>query len=159
MELQLPVYLIYPIYTAVIALALILVVPRPEIKRLLIYGIIFGAIINAVLMAVHSSLDLGGHINYGSFGLGNFSFFPPIAWTLWFIMFFYFLPELPEHSILTAVYIVSAAAYAMFFSNVLVNLEVFVWKAGRVIYPFFLYLIWFTIAAWGYFRIKDKFQQ
>lgn len=152
---QLPVYSVYPIYTGVIALALIILVPRQEIKRLLIYGIIFGGLLNAVLIGFNALFDLGGHINYANFGLGQFAFFPPLAWTMWFVLFFYFIPE---KTALAVIYVVSAAAYAMIFSNVLINFGVFVWKAGRIVYPFFVYLIWFSIAAWGYFRISDSYQ-
>lgn len=144
---------IYPLYTGIIALAVILLVPKQEIRRLFIYAIIFGGVANVTVIVFNMLFSFGGHINYGVFGLGGFSFFPPLAWTLWFILFFWFLPE---RTVLIAIYVVSAAAYSMFFSNVLINLNIFEWKLHKVIYPLGLYVVWFSIAAWGYLKMRVR---
>src|SRR5690554_276953 len=119
--MQLPESYTYPIYTAIIALALVLLVPRNEIRRLFIYGIIFGALGDFVTVLLLMLFNIGGHMNYGPFGFLGIAFFPIMAWTLWFIMFFYYMPKQP---IFLYIYVFAAAVYSAFFSNVLVNLNV-----------------------------------
>lgn len=132
---------------------MVLLVPKQEVRRLFIYAIIFGGILNVAAIAFNTLFNFGRHINYGPFGIGGFSFFPPLAWTLWFILFLWFLPE---NRLLVIIYIISTAAYSMLFSNVLINLGIFEWKLHRVIYPFCLYLVWFSTAAWGYFAMRER---
>lgn len=43
-----PKYWIYPLYAAAFAALLVVAVPRNEIRRLSIYGIIFGAIVDVI---------------------------------------------------------------------------------------------------------------
>lgn len=152
MSVPIPPQFIYPVYTGIIALALVLLVPRQEIRRLFIYGVIFGGIINVIWIGINGTFGFGGHINFGPFGIGRLAFFPPMAWALWFIMFFWFLPE---RTLLRVIYIVSAVAYSMVFSNVLVNMGIFEWKVHRVIYPLFMYTVWFTSATLAYLRVRD----
>ncbi|HOB08947.1 MAG: hypothetical protein WAP20_06875 [Limnochordia bacterium] len=156
MNMPIPPHLIYPLYTGIIAVAVVLLVPKQEIRRLFIYAVIFGGILNVAAITFNGLLGFGGHINFGPFGVGSCSFFAPLAWTLWFILFFWFLPE---QVVLKVIYVISTAVYSMFFSNVLVNLEIFVWKLHRVFYPLFLYMVWFSIAVWGYQRVRAWLEQ
>ncbi len=150
--MQFPEYYTYPVYTLVIALGLIALVPRKDIKRLAIYGIIFGGVSDIIVIAVAKIFSIGSHVNFGPFGMFDLSFFPPLAWSIWFIMYLYFLPN---NRILQTVYILAAAGYAMFFSNVLLNYNVLEWHKGRIFVPFLLYLVWFTLATWIYPNLVD----
>jgi len=150
---QLPKELIYPLYTALIMIISFVLIPRKVYKDLFIYGIIFGGIGELIVMSIAKLLKLGEHIGYGPFGFLSFAFFPPLAWTIWFVMFMYYLPE---RRALVATYIISAAIYAVFFSNVLMNLQVFVWYKDRMLIPFIIYAVWFAIAVIGYMRLKVK---
>ncbi len=143
-------YWIYPIYTTALAIIFKAVIPREYIKKSLIYGLIFGGLADSSLILIVSLLlKVGGYINYGPFGFKGVAFFPPIAWTIWFIMYFYFLPA---ERYLRYIYIFIAAGSAVFFSNVLVNLKIFEWNYGRIIIPFIIYFSWFTTSAW----LKEK---
>lgn len=146
--IPIPEFYIYPIYTAILALALVTLVPREEIRRLSIYGIVLCAVTDVALIGVISNLlKVGGHINHGPFGALKIAFFPPIAWGIWFILFFYFLPEdLPW----VVIYVFAAVGTSVLFSNVLSNLKIFAWNYGRIFVPFLIYGSWFFLAAWAY---------
>lgn len=152
MALQLPLHYTYPIYTAILAAMLLALVPRPQIKRLVIYGIAFGALSNvAVVLLAFNGLQLGGHINYGPLGVFGIPFFPPVAWSVWFILYFHFLPKRLFWRI---IYRLAAISYAVFFSNILVNYNVFQWNYGRVLIPFLIFGTWLTLATWAYMRVE-----
>ncbi|GAB6137924.1 hypothetical protein [Halanaerobaculum tunisiense] len=65
-----PIHFNFAIYTGVLALVLVTLIPRKTIRELIIYGIIFGAIGDflAIFIVTHL-LGWGGYINYGQFGL------------------------------------------------------------------------------------------
>lgn len=155
---ELPLHFIYPIYTAILAIIMFAVVPREDIKALSIYALMFGAIANIVLIIVAGNLlKWGGHINYGPFGMFGVSFFPPIAWTAFFIMYLYILPhQKPWYYLFT----ISSAIYSTFFANVLIKLGIFETNIGNLIIPFFIYLSWHSLVTWlylSYFRKKSVY--
>ncbi|MGM0370717.1 MAG: hypothetical protein ACQEP9_09855, partial [Bacillota bacterium] len=127
---------------------------RKNIRKLAIYGLLFGALgdISAILIFGHL-LKLGGYLNYGPLGFFNIPFFPPIAWTIWFILYFYFLPD---RKILKYIYITTAALYATIFSNVLANLNIFKWNYSKIILPFFIYITWFIGSTWAKERLDHN---
>lgn len=72
-------FLIYPLYTDLLAITAILLVPIQEIRKLLIYGLIFGALIDAILIFV---CFLANYINYGPFGFMDIPFLGIFHWNL-----------------------------------------------------------------------------
>ena len=145
-----PLYYIYPIYTAILMFFVIAVVPREQIKKLSLMAIIFGAIANlAVILVVDVLLGIGGHINIGPFGFMGVAFFPPLAWVAFFILYFYFLPEKAPWNYF---YVLAAAGYSTIFSNVLQNMGVFHWNYGGLIVPYLIYLTWFSLAGWYFLQ-------
>ncbi len=143
-------YLIYPIYTAILGIILISVAPRKKIKELAFYGIILGGVMDTLaIFLLTFLLNLGEYINFGPFGFKGLPFFPPIAWSIWFVMFFYFLPD---KAVLKHIYIITAAAYAVLFSNILANLGIMRWTKSEIIIPFIIYIIWFFTVVW----IKER---
>ena len=131
---------------------MVLLVPRETIRKLFLPAMIFGGVFDVAIIALVSKLlGVGGHINHGPFGAFGLPFFPPFAWTIWFLMFFYFLPERKPYIVL---YILTAAAAAVMFSNVLINLGIFAWHYGKFIVPLIIYGLWFSLSAWGYRRLK-----
>lgn len=150
-----PLYLIYLIYTSILALILVLVVPKAEIRRLAFSGILFGAIADVLIIILISLIfNLGGYKEFYPFGFMGIPFFPPLAWSIWFIFFFYLLPHKKPW---IYIYVVAAASYCVIFSNVLQNLGIFQWNMGRIIVPYLLYLSWITLATWTYMSyFKDE---
>jgi hypothetical protein len=138
--------LIYPLYTTILAVILIVLVPRKRIKHLLKYALVFGAITDVVIILILKVLDLGGYINYQSFHAFDIPFFPPLSWTIWFILFFEHMPKEKGWQI---VYVLTAAIASVFFSNLLQNLGIFMWKKNNLLVPLIVYTSWFSFAKLG----------
>lgn len=155
MELiTIPAYYVYPIYTGILALILIVLVPRNNIKQLLIYAITFGAVTDvAIIGLIGKLLGAGGHINFGSFGAFGIPFFPPLAWAIWFVMFFFFLPNVLPWIV---IYVFTATSTSVLFANVLVNLHVLKLNYGRIVVPFLIYALWFSLATWAFKRLTRR---
>ena len=142
-----PLYLLYPIYTAGIFLIMLAVVPRERIRRLVPYALLYGAVGDFAWLLILGYLGIAGYINYGPFGFLGMPFFPLLAWTFFFIIYLHLLPErYPWNYLFT----LSAAAYSLIFSNVLQNLGVFVWRTGRLVAPAVVYLTWMILVTYTY---------
>lgn len=150
---DLPIYLIYAVYTTVLGIVAIVLVPKSCFKRLAFYSIFFGGVYDIFWIVLIDLIGAGGYKNYGPFGFLKIPFFPPIAWTIFFIMYLYILPEETPWNYLLAII---GAMYSTLFSNVLQNLGIFKWNYGRVIFPFFLYLVWLTSVTFLYGRYVLK---
>ncbi|WP_366924056.1 hypothetical protein MFMK1_000997 [Metallumcola ferriviriculae] len=150
--MSLPLYWIYPLYTGILAIALVALVPKSQIRKLAYYAIILGGMADALLILVVTHVvGAGGYLNYLPFGFTVMPFFPPIAWVAYFIMFLHFLPDKQPW---IYIYIASSALYSMLFSNVLLNLGIFTWNYGRLIVPLLIYFPWQFTAAWIYQRYE-----
>lgn len=147
-----PAYFIYPIYTAALAFALVAIVPKTHIRHEAIYAITFGGVGSVVIIFIYSIINAFEWINMGPFGYRDIAFFPPLAWTMYFIIYFYLLPR---EKLWIYLYVIFAACYSTLFSNVLMNLEILQWNKGRVVLPFLLYLSWFAVVTWIYTRIHQ----
>lgn len=144
-----PQYFITPLYTGIFAIILVAVVPRKEIKRLAIYGIIFGAIFNILSLLIGKITGKYGFINIGPFGIFGIPFFPPISWTLFFMLYFYFMPKKP----LLYIYVALAIFYGILFGNMITNLGIFK-LSHKWILPLIIFTVWFSTATWGYLRLS-----
>lgn len=149
-----PINLIPFVYTGIFALILVAVVPKIEICRLSIYGIIFGAIFDILVVTIGNLTGSFRYINYEPFGLIGIHFLAPICWAIFFILYFYFLPEKKSY-----IYMYTALAifYSMLFCQMLTKLSVLKLGHGIIdsIVPF---VIWFPIATWGYLRLVKNDQ-
>ncbi len=142
-----PIY--FPVQLAIFVLALVILVPRAEIRRLFGYGIIFGSFYDVIGLAIGHLTNAFKWINFGPFGYGYLPISSPVSWCAFFIMYFYLLPK---HKPLVYIFPVSGIIMSMVFSRVLVNL-------GMFIEPnFFLRLanftLWFSYATWGYLKLN-----
>ncbi|ATW24440.1 hypothetical protein [Candidatus Formimonas warabiya] len=152
--MKIPLYFIYLFYTLALAFIMLVIVPRKRIYELALLGIFYGAIIDVFWILVIGLIHAGGYLNYGPLGFLGIPFMPPIAWTVFFIMFLYFLPDRKPWNYLFAVV---SAGYGVFFSNVLSNLGIFEWTFSKVILPFGLYLTWFFFVTWSYLKQGKRF--
>ncbi len=151
-----PKYFIFPIYTLVLFVSVLALVPRKDIHRLAFYGLFLGAIPDVILILLLHVSGLAGYRNLGPFGFLNIPFFPPIAWTAFFILFLYFLPRVKPWNYL---YVAAAAGYATMFSNILQNLNVFQWHYGNLLIPYIFFISWFAFFTWAYYRLHSYYKQ
>ena len=148
-----PLHSIYLLYTTILAVIMIVLVPRTHIRTLALLGVFYGGILNLVVILIHKLTGAGGFQNYGPFHFLGIPFLPPIAWTVFFIIFLYLLPGKKPWNYLFAVV---ASCYSVFFSNVLANLGIFQWKSSPIIYPIIVYLTWFLLVTWSYTKYGKK---
>ncbi|SFG11276.1 hypothetical protein SAMN05660649_00721 [Desulfotomaculum arcticum] len=148
-----PKHFIYLIYTSVFALILIAVVPKREIRRLSIYGIIFGGIMDVFMLIMGNITGLFGWINYGPFGFLGIPIFSSISWAIYFILYFYFLPE---HKPLVYVYTAGGIVFSVLYTNIVISLGVFE-SYNRVWLPLMAFILWFSTATWGFYKLTGIF--
>lgn len=147
------IYFIYPIYTSVLALLVLALVPRQQIRRLAIYGILLGTVLDFSLIIIYGLLGLANYQNYGPFGYGMIPFFPLIAWNCYYILFFYFLPK---KRWLIIMFIIVASGFNTLFSHVLQNLGIFIWHYNSLLLQIITYLSWLVLNTWVFLKVKDN---
>lgn len=147
-----PRYFIPMIYTGIFALIIVAAVPKADIRRLSIYGIIFGACFDILVLIVGKFTGVFAYINYGPFGFWNIHFFAPFAWSLFFILYFYFLPK---NNIYMVIYVAAAYIFSIFFDHMIVSLGIF--ERSNQLATLIAFPIWFSTATWGFNRLNSYF--
>jgi len=145
------------IYTAVFAGIVLALVPRQEIRRLSIYGIIFGGLFDGIVVSIANLWGEFKYINYEPFGLMGIHFLAPVSWTLFYIIYFY---HLPTKKVYIYIYTTMGIFYSMLFCQMITKLGVLSLAHGLYdsIIPF---VPWYIIATWGYLKltkIDDTFE-
>lgn len=146
-----PRYYIYPIYTTVFALILLATVPKKEIHRLSIYGIIFGGMMDVLLLVFGNVTGLFGWINYGPLGFMGITLFSNVSWAIFFILYFYFLPSKKP---LNYIYASVAIVFSISYTNLVINLGVFQ-SYNRISLPLIAFIVWYLTATWGYYKLNN----
>ncbi|HEY8910688.1 MAG TPA: hypothetical protein VIM51_10485 [Desulfosporosinus sp.] len=146
-----PKYYIYPIFTLIFALTLFVNVPRKDIHRLSIYGIIFGAMMDALVHFFGYVTGLFSWINYGPFGIIGAHILANVTWANFFILYFYFIPHRKP---LNYVFAVSGIFFSILYYNMVIDLGILK-STSRVWLPLFGFVVWFSIATWGYYRLNE----
>lgn len=139
---------IYMIFSFMVGIAYLLLIPKEQYKRYLLYGITFGSIVDVILVAILTYMGLLEYKNMGAFSIfGIISSWAPISWGLTFSIFFYLMPK--RKSFLLA-YILSFAALGQIIGIVFQNYGLIEYR-GRFLL-FFVFLVWYAVAAWAYQR-------
>ncbi|AET67420.1 hypothetical protein Desor_1784 [Desulfosporosinus orientis DSM 765] len=146
-----PRYFIYLILTAFFGLILILTVPKEEIRRLSIYGIIFGAGMDFLMLIYGGLTGFFGWTNFGPLGYHGITIFTPLDWALFFIMYFYFLPK---QKLLLYVYVTAAIVFSILYAGLIQDLGVFYSVLGRFYIHLIDFIIWYLVATWGYYKLS-----
>ncbi len=96
------------------------------------------------------------YINYGPFGFLGIPFFPLIAWTSYFLLYFYFLPSNKQWMYF---YVLVASLFSLMFSNVLENLGIIIWHHGRILIPFITYFVWHCFSTWAFLKLSKPIKK
>ena len=149
--LKVPVNVIPFIYTAVLGIILVSIIPKADIRRFSFYGILFGGMLDVVFVSIANLLGEFKYINYEPFGLIGIHVVAPTAWSIFFIMYFYFLPNKKVYIYL---YTLAGIGYSVFFCQTITKLGVLTLAHGIVssIIPF---VLWFPIATWGFLKLTN----
>ncbi|MDO0822401.1 hypothetical protein [Desulfosporosinus nitroreducens] len=146
-----PKYFIYLIYTTIFALILIATVPKKEIQRLAIYGIIFGGIMDVLMLIFGIVTGLYGWINYGPLGFMGIPLFSNVSWAIFFILYFYFLPSKKP---LVYLYASVGIMFAILYANLVIDLGIFK-SYSRILLPLISFIGWFSIATLGFYKLNN----
>lgn len=146
-----PKYFIYPIYTMIFSIILIATVPKSEIKRLSIYGIIFGGMLDVVVHLFGYITDWFSWVNYGPFGFIGVHIFANVSWSIFFILFFYFLPKQKP---LNYIFIASGIFFSGLYYNMVIDLGI-LRSSSKFWLPLFGFAFWFLIATWGFYKLNS----
>lgn len=145
--------LIYLYKAIFFGLAAVILIPKALYKKFFIYGLLFGAVLDVLLVGV-----LGGvfhwllYKNMGHFNILNlFSFWTPIAWMFTLMVFLYCLPT---RKLYLFIYVPTFGFFGYMVGLVLHNYGLFEYIG---IYKYFAPLIltgWFAVSAWAYIRAE-----
>ena len=145
-----PIYYFHLIKLGVFLFALFLIVPKAEIRRLAVYGIIFGSVYDVVGLTIGHLTNMFRWINFEPFGYGYLPIDSPISWCAFFITYFYLLTKQKP---LVYIFPISGIVMSMIFSRVLVNLKMFI--EPNFILRLANFTLWFTYATWGYLKLNE----
>ena len=128
----------------------LIIVPKLLYKQFLIYGIIFGGLVDALMVSAYTVLGLIRYKGFGLFGILDLvSSWTPVVWISAFGMFFYMLPV---RKFFLIPYILSWTAFTYGIGLVFENFGVFEYIGlWRYIAPL-NFLAWFSVSAWFYTR-------
>lgn len=145
-----PKYFIYLIFTFVFSVILIATVPKLEIQRLSIHGIIFGGMMDVLVHVFGNITGLFAWINYGPLGVMGIPMFPSISWSMFFIMYFYFIPVIkPLHYVFAS----ASVFFSLLYFNLMIDVGILK-SSSRFLVPVMGFAVWFSIATWGYYRLN-----
>lgn len=124
MGIQIGVEIIFLIKALFFGFAAIVLIPKEQYKKFLVYGLFLGALGDILLILIVSVLFGAFHyLNLGVFNILNItSFWTPIAW-MFTVMFF--LYALPTKKLYFYIYVLCFGAFGYFLGLVLQNLKLF----------------------------------
>lgn len=140
-----------------LGLATVLTIPKEDYRRLFPYGILFGALGDALIVLILRLLGLVRYANMGPYSiLGLVSFWTPLAWGFAFMLFLWFIPAL---RVLLYPYLAGWVWLAYALGWLLNNLGLFYFVRSWPYWSPLLFLAWYAASAWYYLkseRIKLK---
>lgn len=146
---------IFFFYKAVLfGIATVVAIPRPVYKKFLLYGFMFGALGDIILIIIlDPGLKLIRYLNIGVFGVfGLFPFWTPIAWMFAFMLFFYFLPV---RRVFLYPYVAGFAIFGYMVGMILEQMGLYQYIGYyKFISPLVL-ITWFALAAWVYIKSEN----
>lgn len=144
----------YLIFAGLTGLASLIIIPRSSYKKFFLYGLMFGGIGDSILASL---VHFMGFLNYKNMGVtslfGIFSFWTPITWTFYFMIFFYFLP-VRRYYLVPYIIIFAALNYAV---GIVMSQSGLYELVGRYKYiqPF-VFLSWCSISAWVFHKSEHR---
>jgi hypothetical protein len=142
--------IIYLIFAAIAGIAFLIVVPKEQYKRYLLWGLIFGGLGNATLVPLLSSLNLIQYKNMGPFSIfGLFSIWTPLTWAFVFSTFFYLMPV---RKVFLVPYILLWVALTYSVGLVMQNFGLFEYIGIHKFLAVPTFLLWYTVSTWVYLK-------
>lgn len=139
---------IYLIFTAVAGIAFLLLVPKNQYKRYLLYGLVFGGILDLFTIATLVPMNQIRFMNMGNFSvLGFIPIFVPVTWMFDFAIFFYLMPR--RKTFLT-LYILTFTALSYIIGELMNAYGLFEYTGMPVYVAVLIFFAWYAFSAWFY---------
>ena len=140
--------LLYPALILILALFLLITVPRKVFRTLLPYGLVLGGLLDYVCHLVLGDLfKVFSFKNHGIFNVSGQMILAPLAWTLIIIFYLYFWPR--ENKQLSYFYVLAWGGLATGFSQVVYLAELFEYRPWLSPIPMLImFLARFAFAGW-----------
>ena len=140
--------LVYPALIVILAVFLLITVPRDEFRLLVPYGVVLGGLVDFLFDRLFSSLfHVFSYTNLGMFGVSGQLLLAPLAWTLIIVFYLYFWPR--DHRYLGYFYILAWSLLATGYSQVVLQLEMFSYLPWYYPLPMLLlFIARFAFVAW-----------
>lgn len=143
-----PLFLLHPLYAVTFFIVLMLMVPRKEIQRLSLFGIVLGGGGDVIVHAFGYSTGLFAWTNYGPFGFIGVHLFSGISWSAFFIVYLYYLPRKKPF---VYVYIFASTCASAIYYNLVLDIQIFM-AVDRLILPIAGFVAWFGVATWAFLK-------
>ncbi|CUH95645.1 putative membrane protein [Propionispora sp. 2/2-37] len=141
---------IYLIFTAVAGIAFLLLVPQNQYKRYLLYGLVFGGILDVFTIVTLVPINQIRFMNMGNFSvLGFIPIFVPITWMFNFAIFFYLMPRRKGF---LALYILTFTALSYIIGELMNAYGLFEYVGMPEYVAVLIFFTWYAFSAWFYLR-------
>lgn len=153
-----PVRYYYPVFALLMFTLMLLLVPRKVIRRLLWFGMIWGAAVDLTLILIFSVwLKLYRYEQTFPFDFYGVPIWINLAWAAAVIMFLYFLPE-GKLKVPFYLYLTAFSMCSVFIGEVFVKLGMIKEIFWDELLRFPVTFMWFYGVAWNYkyLTAKDK---
>lgn len=151
-----PKYFLYLLLLSIFIIIMVLAMPKKDIIRLSIYGIMFGGLMDILMLTFGQITGLYEWINFGPLGYKYIPLPAPITWGVFFIIYFYFLPKQKPFNY---IYVLASILFSSIYINMVTNLGIFKCRYSPFIVGLFAFTFWFSLVTWGYYRLTSYFQK
>ncbi len=141
--------LFYPTLILILAVFLLVTVPRDVMRTLLPYGVVLGGLVDVVCHLLFGNLlKVFSYTNVGVFDVGGgLLIFAPLAWTLVIVFYLYFWPVDNRH--LGYFYGLAWSLLATAFGQVILNAELFSYTSWFYPLPMLIiFVLRFAFITW-----------
>jgi hypothetical protein len=146
----------YYVILAVLMFLLVLIyVPRPEIKKLFWFGLLWGSGVDFLLAELFRLFNLYHYVHAFPFEFYSSPIMINLAWSQAIILFIYFLPQRKEGYVFP-IYLAVFAIVGVFIGTILKNVGLIAEIHWHELLRFPVWVIWFYGAAWHYRRLKSR---
>lgn len=141
---------IYLVFAVVAAMAFFIIVPKAQYKRFLLYGLVFGGILDVISIVTLVPMNQIRFFNMGAFGIfGMIPALVPATWMFAFGVFFYLMPRRIAFMI---PYLFAFTALSYTVGLVMQSYGLFEYIGAQKYLAIPTFFLWYSLSAWVYSR-------
>jgi hypothetical protein len=148
-----PIQLGYIVFAALIFIMLVILVPRERIKKLFWFSLIWGPVVDVLLVWIFEALKLYRYQYLKPFDFLGAPIWNALAWAPAIILFIHFLPQRKERYIIP-VYIGTFSMIGVFIGAYYTELGLVQEIHFHYLLRFPIWYLWFSGALWHYRRLQ-----